>query len=290
MIDIAILVILAALIFAAFVDLKTREVPDWLSYGMIVAGVGIALIKSLVSSDFTFLLYSAIGLIFMAAIACLMYYTGQWGGGDAKTVMGIGALLGLNVSLSFPFISPEQTLVAFFINLLIVAVLWGLFYSAWLAFMNRKKFLKELKIQLNKLRIARYVLLLLSVLLVAAVFIISDIFTRIATASFAIITIFTFYVWIFVRAVENSCMYKMISPDKLVEGDWVAKDVTVKGKVVCKKTKLGIEKEQISKLVKLMRQGRLKKVLLRDGVPFVPSFFIAFIITLACGNLMFLLI
>ena len=77
-------------------------------------------------------------------------------------------------------------------------------------------------------------------------------------------------------------MYKYISVDKLTEGDWVAEDIIVKGKLICSKKDLELTKEQISKLRKL----KIKNVFVKEGIPFVPSFLIGLLITLIWGNLL----
>ena len=76
---------------------------------------------------------------------------------------------------------------------------------------------------------------------------------------------------------------ELIPVKKLTEGDWIAKDVVVKGKKICGPKDLGISRKQISRLSKL----NIKKVLVKYGMPFVPSFLLAFIITLLWGNIIF---
>jgi hypothetical protein len=80
-------------------------------------------------------------------------------------------------------------------------------------------------------------------------------------------------------------MYKRITPDKLTEGDWIANNIKIDGKYISGPKDLGIEKKQINQLIDLWKKGKIKKVLIKEGMPFIPSFFIAFIITLIYGNL-----
>ena len=72
-----------ALVIATITDLKTREVPDWLSYSVIFMGIGIRGIYSLATFDYMYLVYGLAGLGIFVAIAYAMFYTGQWGGGDS---------------------------------------------------------------------------------------------------------------------------------------------------------------------------------------------------------------
>jgi len=79
-------------------------------------------------------------------------------------------------------------------------------------------------------------------------------------------------------------MLKQLSPERLTEGDWIAKDVIIAGKRIAGPKDLGVSKKQISLLQKLKRQRKLNTVLVKQGVPFVPSFLLAYIAALAFGN------
>ena len=96
----------------------------------------------------------------------------------------------------------------------------------------------------------------------------------------ALLIPFLNYLVIGIKSVEAVCMYKRVKPKDLTEGDWIADDVFVKGKRICGPKDLGIEKKQIRQLIK----SRVKSVVIRIGIPFVPSFLIAFLITLWIGN------
>src|SRR3989338_7330218 len=102
-----------ALFIGSITDLKTREVADWVNYGLIISGVGLNLLFSAVYSDSSFIINSIIGLAIFFGIAYIMFYAGQWGGGDSKILMGLGAMIGIDVSFKTP-----QFLAGFFINAL----------------------------------------------------------------------------------------------------------------------------------------------------------------------------
>ncbi|MBI2656261.1 hypothetical protein HYX03_00805, partial [Candidatus Woesearchaeota archaeon] len=109
-------------------------------------------------------------------------------------------------------------------------------------------------------------------------------YVRILILSLAFLILTTFYLWIFVKAIEKSAMNKLVEPSKLTEGDWIVNDVFVGKKYICGPKDLGIEKRQIKKLIGFYRQGKIKKILIKEGIPFVPSFLIAFIVTLIFGS------
>ena len=69
------------------------------------------------------------------------------------------------------------------------------------------------------------------------------------------------YLWIFVKAVENSSMYKYVTPNKLTEGDWIAKEIMINGIYISGPKDHGIEKKQIHQLISLWKKGKIKRVL-----------------------------
>ena len=77
-------------------------------------------------------------------------------------------------------------------------------------------------------------------------------------------------------------MTKRISLDKLTEGDWVIKDIYYKGKLIYNKNNPGVTNLDI----KLFEKIKLKKVWIKEGIPFIPSFLVALIISLIFGNLL----
>ena len=109
-----------AIAVASYTDIRTREVPDWVNYSLLAFGLGGNLLLSIAMKDFSFILYSIAGAAAMFGIACAMYYTGQWGGGDSKLLIGMGAMLGIPFSLELPYISLNGFLIAGGIILLVI--------------------------------------------------------------------------------------------------------------------------------------------------------------------------
>ncbi len=276
-----------ALLIGSYTDFKTREVPDWINLGLIGFGFGINLLFSAIYWKLNFIINSIIGFAALFAIAWVMFYTGQWGGGDSKILMGLGALIGIDIfSKNFPFLA------SFLINAMLIGALYGILWSFYLIFKNRKKFLKALKKNLiNKktVKIKKIILAIFAILVLIAI-LAPDKFLRLTFFYLSIISILTFYLWISIKAVEKSCMLKHVRPTELTEGDWIAKEIKVDGKYVTGPKDLGIEKKQIKKLIALYKKRKVNKILIKEGIPFVPSFFIAFIVTLAYGNLIFVIL
>jgi len=78
-------------------------------------------------------------------------------------------------------------------------------------------------------------------------------------------------------------MLKLVEPKELTQGDWVAKDYFHGRKKIAGPKDLGIEKKQIDLLVELRKNKKINKILIKHGIPFVPSFLIAFIVSLIFG-------
>jgi len=286
MVDIlAFLVVLFALVVATYTDIKKREVPDWLSFALIAAGFGIAAIKSITDLNFLPIISSGVGFAVAFAISLLMFYTGQWGGGDAKILMGIGATIG--ASLSFSDFFP-----AFLFNTIIIGAAYGLLWGISLGLINRRKLVLEMKklFLLPKVIRLRFASAIISLVLAAAIFFLPLRGIRLSLLLLVFIIFSTLYLWIYVKAVEKTCMMKKVKPKELTEGDWIVEDIIVNKKFIAGKKDLGVSKEQIQKLTALFKKGKIKDIAIKTGIPFVPSFLISYITTFFAGNLFLLVI
>ena len=278
---------LIGLVIGTITDIKTREVPDWINYFLIAAGVGLNLIFSIVYWEWSFIINSLAGFLAFFILALAMFYAGQWGGGDSKMIMGLGALIGLGIfSRQFPF------LISFLINMLLAGAVYGIVWSLILAVKNRKKFLNEIKHITAKKQVitARRWLLILSLIFVVLALFIKDQAIQFTSIGIILMALITFYLWVFIKAVEKAAMFRYVTPDRLTEGDWIANDVKINGKRICGPKDLGIEKKQIKQLIEMYKRKKIRKILIKEGIPFVPSFLAAFIITLIFGNLLFLFV
>ena len=80
---------------ASWHDLRTREVPDLLSYGLIVFAAAYGTLKAILLWNWQPFLAMAAGELAMLLLGLLMFYGGQWGGADSKLLIGMGGLYGL---------------------------------------------------------------------------------------------------------------------------------------------------------------------------------------------------
>ena len=273
------IIALAWLIFASVSDIKTHEVPDWLSYSLIAIGLTSALLNSLIFYEIKFLIHSlfAFGSFFLFSL--LLYYTRQWGCGDVKLLAALIALFPiypeellyyLNPNLDLPFI------LILILNIIIFGALYSIVYGIYLIKKNKVNLIKEIKnYKLNKI----YILIPLIILTIS--FLIQDLILKLFFLSLGIIILITPFLLIYVKIIEKRCMLKKININKLTEGDWITENIYYKGKLVYNKNSTGIIKEQIS----LLKKIRIKTVIIKEGIPFVPVFLISFIITITFGNL-----
>ena len=85
---------IAAVLLAAWYDIKTRKIPDWITLTLILAGI----IFSLVDRGF----WLTAATLFLGSILCELFYRLKtFGGGDLKLLLGLaligGPLYGLAV-------------------------------------------------------------------------------------------------------------------------------------------------------------------------------------------------
>jgi Flp pilus assembly protein protease CpaA len=274
------IVVLFILVVGTITDIKTREIPDWLTYGGVIAGFGLRLIWSAHEWNYIPILEGVIGFIIFFGLACALYYLGQWGGGDSKALMAIGACLGINMDFN-------HIILAFVINSIWIGGLYGVFWSVGLAIKNWARFKKEFKDKLFFNGIFRIIPLAFLVILTILSFIIT---VNLIIQSFIIlIAVFVpllYYMTVFIKTVEKIAMHKYVSPSKLTEGEWIAKDIVINKKRICGPKDLGISEKQIKELKRL----KIKRVLIKVGIPFVPALLLGYLFTLFFGNPLFWLV
>ena len=283
--DIFIILALIAITIASYTDIKTREVPDWLNYALIAVGLGVNLIYSVIYWDYTYILRSAIGLAAAVLLGMVMFYTGQWGGGDSKMVFGLGALLGLSYPFKLDFFAK------FLVNMLFAGALYVMVWAIISGIKNRAKVIKKFKkiLENDKLRKIRYYSAILIVLgLILIYFIDLDSSLKIIFVFMSIFLYSANYFILIIKSIEEAVMIKSIEPEKLTEGDWIVKDIKAEGKYITGPKELGIKKDQIKMLLKLKQQGKLKKIIVKYGIPFIPSFLMAIIYTILTDSIVLL--
>ena len=126
-----------------------------------------------------------------------------------------------------------------------------------------KKMKKEIIRESKRLKL-KYNLLLALVLAIGG-------FTN---SLFLIVAIFVLafsLLFVYANALEKVAMYRKVKTEFLREGDWLVKDLKI-GNKVFKANFEGLSKKEIE-LIKRKK----KEVLIKEGLPFVPAFLIAFL-------------
>ncbi len=258
---------LIALAVASIFDLKTREVPDWLSFGLIIAAISIRAAAA-IQLGWAVLLAGLIGLAAAVITGYILYFTRLWGGGDSKLLMGMGAAIGI----AFPFSIASFQLLGYFLLLMLLGAFYGVVWMGFLALQHRAPFVREWKHLLQDYNSVQIGALIAAGVLLVPVFFLPLLWPL------ALFPPAVFYLFTFVSVVEKTCFLKKVSPARLTEGDWLADAVRIKGKELLKpKTLTG---EDIKVLQALQKRSQLLKVMIREGVPFVPSFLLSYLLLL----------
>ena len=248
--------------FASIHDLKKRIVPNWVSFSLIIFALGFRFFYSLFElNSFMFFYQGLIGLAIFYILGNALYYGRMFAGGDAKLMMALGTIL--------PFTEDIRTNLEIFTLFLIVFLFTGAIYGiAWSIYLSLKHF-KELSKEFNKQfnHNKRRIILfsIISIALMIYGFVFEQLFLYLG-----ILTFLFPYLYLYAKAIDNSCLVKNISTRNLEEGDWLFKDLKV-GKNTIKSSWHGLNKKQIKAI-----QKKFKTIRIREGIPFVPVFFFSF--------------
>ncbi|MEK6950396.1 MAG: A24 family peptidase [Nanoarchaeota archaeon] len=256
---------LLVLMAASCTDLKTREVPDWLNYGFLAAGLGIRTIYSF-QEGWSTLLSGVLGLVVAFLLGSIFYLTHQWGGGDTKLLAGLGAMIGI----SYPFSPASLELGWFLLALLFVGALYGLVWMIVIFFQKKQQVSRHFRFLLGE-----YKGIHIASGGAAAFFAFASIPLPFLWP-LVLFPLVLFYLFLFVESVEQTSFFKDVAISTLTEGDWLAEDIFIDGRRVVKSTTLGMK--ELTTLNRLKTEGRLKTVLIKEGLPFVPSFLLAYLL------------
>jgi Flp pilus assembly protein protease CpaA len=264
MLDLFLIVLaLVWLIFASISDIRKLEVPDWLSFSLIIFAVAYRAVYSIIISDWMFLVYGLFGLGVFIILGYLFYYSRLFAGGDAKLLFGIGAILAVSSTI-------WNNLIIFgvFIFLVLLAgSVYGLVWSIVVSIINRESFSKEWKKQYKDYRI-----LLIGCITVAVILFVALLFLQQPVLLFIPLFVIAYpLLFIYAKSVEESGMIRLVSASQLTEGDWLYSAVKIKGKIIQPNWE-GLSTKEL-KLFKNYK-GKIK---VKYGIPFVPAFLLAFV-------------
>src|SRR3989344_3474897 len=182
-------------------------------------------------------------------------------------VFGIIWIIGAILPLSYSWIINIKIFGFFILLFLLGGSIYALVYAFCLIIINRKNFKNEFGKQWNNYKKLFLIGLIFALVWTLLAFFVSQ--TGFILIGLVILLFPVLYV--FAKAVEESCMIKQVSWNKVTEGDWLYKDVKVVNRLI-KTNWEGVSKKELE----LIRKNR-KKVLIKYGIPFTPSFLFGFV-------------
>jgi Flp pilus assembly protein protease CpaA len=251
------------LAFATFQDLKKREIANWINFSLLIFALGFRFFYSLFSDSFAFFYQGLIGLAIFFILSNLLYYSRFFGGGDFKLLISLGAILPFSES----FLINIKIFAVFFLFFFFIGAFYTILSSIYLGIANFKKFRNQLSKQIGLIKTKKffYLVFVLGLAIMVLGFL-EPVFFALG------ILIFTLpYLYVYTKAVDESCLIKKIDAKELVAGDLLYKDVKI-GKKLIKAGWDGLKETEIKQLRK-----KNKRVLVRYGIPFTPVFLISFL-------------
>ena len=280
--------VIVLVVAATVIDLKTKEIPNWINFSLILIGFCIFLIKSISQNSINPILKSITYFLIFSAIGLIMYYTKQWGGGDSKLLMGIGATLPTYPAFLLEFFNPKLTIslpTTFLINLIIFGSFYGLGYTLYLILKHKKIIFQEFTHSIKKYKKLNNFSIFSLALGFLLVIVSANSFGKIVAIIFLIFPIILIYLLFLTKSTEKLTMHKKIKTSKLVEGDWITEEVLINNKVIYSQNQIGVNKKQI----KLIQKDK-KEIKIKDGIAFAPPFLMSLIISIIYGNILLLII
>ncbi|MEK6914633.1 MAG: prepilin peptidase [Nanoarchaeota archaeon] len=254
------------IIGAILQDIKRREVDNIWNFSLIAFALAYRFSLSIFNGNYMFFLNGIVGLIIFLFLGNLFYYGRLFAGGDAKLLIALGSIL----PLSYEWIINFKIFLVFISGFLFGGSIYVFLWSIVLVFLNFEKFSREYKKQSMSYK-NYFIYSFIFVLILSFLFYFIN---KILIFSALVFLLFPF-LFIFARAIEEVCMIKKVSVDKLTVGDWLYEDLYVKGKKIEKNWE-GLSYEDL----KLIQKKYNRKVLVKYGIPFTPSFLIGFFLIL----------
>ena len=250
---------LIGILIATFQDIKRREVDDWLNLFLIFSSFTYLFFVSFYLKDPSIFFQGTFLLLFLLFIMNVFYYGRVFAGGDAKLLLSMTVLF-----IGVSFYESLINVGIFVLFLFISGSVYGIFYSSVLYIRNYDKVNKKLKknfwTEENKF-----------------IFILGLIFMFSGAYFYFILFIIGILIFIFPillslsRALEEGCMVRFVKGSELKEGDWLVDEIRI-GKKIVRPSFEGLSKKETS----LMKNLKLVKI--KEGIPFVPAFLIAYIL------------
>jgi Flp pilus assembly protein protease CpaA len=264
--------VLIWLVVACAQDFKKREIPNWLCFSLIGVVLAYQGFNSILAWNIWPFAYALFGLGTFFGLGELLYHSRGFGGGDAKLLMALGPVLSFASSIVMNLVIFG----VFIFLLLFMGSIYGIVYSLVLVAGDFKKFRKEFSIisRSNKKMLWGFFIGAIAIAIIA--FLIGEnIFFVLALLVLAFPLLYAY-----AKTVEESFFIGAVDSKKVTVGDWLHESVKV-GKVTIKPYWEGLSEKE----VEMLRKKYKGKVVIKQGIPFAPSFLFAFTALIVLWNL-----
>jgi Flp pilus assembly protein protease CpaA len=251
-------VFLIGIIIALVQDVKRREVDNWLTSFLFVFGVSFLVFASVLNGYWSLLGYGAVSVAITFVLMNVFYYGRVFGGGDAKLLFALSAFF-----VGATYLATLLNIFIFILLLFFSGALYGLSYILVVYAIHFKDANKEFKKRFDGKRYA-------PLFVIGLLFLFLGLFLDVFFILGMLLFVFPF-MYVFAKVLEDVAMIKTLSGIKLREGDWLVSDEKI-GRRVIKSNWEGLTKEEVNLL------SRKKSVRVKDGIPFLPAFLIAYLL------------
>jgi len=261
-------VFLIGIVVAGLQDLKRREVDNWLNLFLLLVSFSYIFFRAVVEGDGSIIFHAGFVLVIMFVVMNAFYYGRVFAGGDAKLLLAMTVFF-----VGATFYSSMINLGLFLLFLMFAGSIYGLVYS----FVLYAKDYEKVNENMKKIVDGRWWIVVAGLLFMLLGFFE---FVFLLVGGFGVLI---FLLYVFAKGIEGASMMRTVSGKELREGDWLVEDVVLR-KVTGHRSQVTGAKNIVIKadwdglsLEDIALMKRLKKVEIKEGLPFVPAFLIAFL-------------
>ncbi len=255
------------LIIASIQDFRKREVENWWTFSFIAFVLAFRAFTSVAEMNVLYFIWGLVGLGVGFILMNVFYYGRMFGGGDAKMLMALGGVLPLSINWAVNL----ELIILFTLIFMFAGAIYGIIYSWIILIFHFKRFRQEFSFFFKKYKRVAYLVEILGLFL----FVLSISYDFYMGQLLALLIFISPILLIWAKAVEGSCMVKLVDVAHLTIGDLLISNFKI-GKKTIKSQWDGLSEEEL----KFIRKNCKKKVLIRYGIPFIPAFLIAILILL----------
>jgi len=263
-----IIIAIIGTLYGAYTDLKTGEIPDWVSHTMIILGFIWTLFAYQMSQWFSIWLIAVIVFV----IGYLMYVFGQIGGGDVKLFTALTLLIPFYQHEIYPFVLP-----VFIASGLLFMVVMPVQY--FLKIIKMKKKIKDFNKKITRTMIYEIILFAFLIFWIINFGIVGLIIIPLMVAA---------SIMAFKEDIIKLFFAQKKEIQKLDEEDVIALeliDEKIKKKLKLWRKTLTIH--ELNNVKRLAKKYRLKTIIVCEDLPkYIPYIFVSLILNLIFGDLL----